>query len=173
MNLPVHFHKYFLFREMTWHMLLLFYRRWAVVVLLLKWVFELQHCISYGAARFTCLCKYLNGQKDLIDNIDNCMRESVKFYLIFNHFESSCTLGSAEKVWTSNNNAAKLFCSCMMHMRCKSQFGLCLPQNFCKWKRISPTYGAVVYLPWLEYLALHRKGWINVSIWASAYLPLP
>ena len=69
-----------------------------MVVLLLKWVFELQHCISYGAARFTCLCKYLNGQKDLIDNIDNCMSESVKFYLTFNHFESSCTLCSAEKV---------------------------------------------------------------------------
>ena len=124
----------FLFREMTWHMLLLFYRRWAVVVLLLKWVFELQHCISYGAARFTCLCKYLNSQKDLIDNIDNCMRESVKFYLTFNHFESSCTLCSAEKVWTSNNNAAviaaKLFHSCMMHMQCESQFWCLLAAKF-------------------------------------------
>ena len=134
MNLPVHFHKYFLFREMTWHMLLLFYRRWAVVVLLLKWVFELQHCISYGAASFTRLCKYLNGQKDLIDNIDNCMRESVKFYLTFNHFESSCTLCSAEKVWTSNNNAAviaaKLFHSCMMHMQCESQFWCLLAAKF-------------------------------------------
>ena len=49
-----------------------------MVVLLLKWVFELQHCISYGAASFTRLCKYLNSQKDFIDKVDNCIRESVK-----------------------------------------------------------------------------------------------
>ena len=57
-----------------------------------------------------------------------------KFYLTFNHFESSCTLCSAEKVWTSNNNAAviaaKLFHSCMMHMQCESQFWCLLAAKF-------------------------------------------
>ena len=97
-------------------MLLLFYRRWAVVVLLLKWVFELQHCISYGAASFTRLCKYLNGQKDLIDNIDNCMRESEKFYLTFNHarfvrlrkFERATIM----QLWLQQNFSAVVWCTC-------------------------------------------------------------
>ena len=81
-----------------------------------------------------CVSTWTVKKTLLIILIAACVKAWNKFYLTFNHFESSCTLCSAEKVRTSNNNAAviaaKLFHSCMMHMQCESQFWCLLAAKF-------------------------------------------
>ena len=75
-----------------------------------------------------CVSTWTVKKTLLIILIAACVKAWNKFYLTFNHFESSCTLCSTEKVWTSNNNAAVI--AAKLFHKSESQFWCLLAAKF-------------------------------------------